>query len=238
MHTLAGYERPGDEALVSNITGACAREAAKPVVRKSPVAKDHICRIVQHYCRDTADINDFRTGTMLMLMYYGFLRFGELAALRMKDLTFFSDRAQVLIRQSKTDKLRQGETIPIVRGYRGSYCPVNILERYVQLAFPQPELDSETPLFFKLNPRAPGSPPLPITYTLAREIASKAFGFLGLPSGSFSLHSLRSGGATAAAASGLDGRLIQRHGRWKTSYSRDRYIEDTMKDRLDVSRHL
>ena len=48
---------------------------------------------------------------------------------------------------------------------------------------------------------------------------------VGLPKGSFGLHSLRSGGATAAG-SVVPERLIQKHGRWKAESSKNRYIHE------------
>ena len=48
---------------------------------------------------------------------------------------------------------------------------------------------------------------------------------VGLPKGSFGLHSLRSGGATAAG-NVVPERLIQKHGSWKAESSKNRYIHE------------
>ena len=50
-----------------------------------------------------------------------------------------------------------------------------------------------------------------ISYTRAREIVLDAFSQLGFPAKLFGLHSLRSGGATAAANEGVNDRLFKRH---------------------------
>ena len=42
----------------------------------------------------------------------------------------------------------------------------------------------------------------------------------------FGLHSLRSGGASAAANEGVPDRLISKQGRWSSTSSRDGYIRD------------
>ena len=55
-----------------------------------------------------------------------------------------------------------------------------------------------------------------ISYTRAREIVLDAFSQLGFPAKLFGLHSLRSGGATAAANAGVNDRLFKRHGRWRS----------------------
>jgi hypothetical protein len=48
----------------------------------------------------------------------------------------------------------------------------------------------------------------------------------GLDSSKFCLHSLRSGGTTAAAANNISDTLIKEHGRWKTDFSKDGYIQE------------
>lgn len=52
------------------------------------------------------------------------------------------------------------------------------------------------------------------------------------------LHSLRSGGATAAANAGVNDRCWKRHGRWKGDNSKDRYVADSLDSRLSVSKLL
>ena len=57
---------------------------------------------------------------------------------------------------------------------------------------------------------------------------------------SFGTHSLRSGGASAAANNNISDRMITKHGRWSASSnsSRDRYIKDKNAKRLKVSQSL
>ena len=54
---------------------------------------------------------------------------------------------------------------------------------------------------------------------------STPFEKVGLLKGSFGLHSLRSGGATAAG-NVVPERSIQKHGRWKVESSKNRYIHE------------
>jgi hypothetical protein len=53
----------------------------------------------------------------------------------------------------------------------------------------------------------------------------------------YSLHSLRSGGATADANSECEikERMFKRHGRWISENAKDGYIKDNLKERLAVS---
>ena len=66
----------------------------------------------------------------------------------------------------------------------------------------------------------------------------KALHDIGLDRKDFGVHSLRSGGATAAANRGVPDSLFKRHGRWKSENAKDGYVKDTLADRLSVSRKL
>ena len=55
----------------------------------------------------------------------------------------------------------------------------------------------------------------------------------------FGLHSLRSGGATAAAAAaGVSDRLFKKHGRWKSEKAKDGYVHENIDEILSLSKHL
>ena len=52
------------------------------------------------------------------------------------------------------------------------------------------------------------------------------------------MHSLRAGGAMAAANAGVPDRLFKRHGRWKSESAKDGYVKDSVERRLEVSKQL
>ena len=137
--------------------------------------------------------------------------------------TLYRDGAKVLLVQ--TDEIT---------------CPFNILLRYVQTA--KLDLGAKESLFCKIHyvkstksyrVRSGG-----LSYTRPREIVLEAFVFLGYEKETFGLHSLRSGGATAAANAGVNDRLLKRHGRWKTDSAKNGYVKDKLDSLLSVSRSL
>ena len=76
-----------------------------------------------------------------------------------------------------------------------------------------------------------------ITYTRAREIVKEAFqGFTDVSK--IAVHSLRSGGATAAANAGVKDRMLKRHGRWVSENAKDGYVKDNLDSMLSVSQSL
>ena len=54
----------------------------------------------------------------------------------------------------------------------------------------------------------------------------------------FGLHSLRSGGASAAANNRISDRLISKQGGWSSEKGRNGYIKDSVVKRLTVSNTL
>ena len=54
----------------------------------------------------------------------------------------------------------------------------------------------------------------------------------------FGLHSLRSGGATAAANLGVNDRLFRKHGRWKSERVKKGYVHENIPFHLQVTKNL
>ena len=62
---------------------------------------------------------------------------------------------------------------------------------------------------------------------------------VGADDAQFSLHSLRSGGASAALRTpGIPVRLVQHHGGWRRIESLEEYVEESLESLLCVSRRL
>lgn len=71
-----------------------------------------------------------------------------------------------------------------------------------------------------------------ILYTRAREIILDALEKIGLEKSKFGVHSLRSGGATSAAAAGVCDRLFKKHGRWRSDRAKDGYVKENLSEKL------
>ena len=166
-----------------------------------------------------------------------FPKISELSQLRRSHISIYSKHVLV---QSKTDIYREGREVVISRTGTVT-CPVNMLERYLCMA--KINVDSDEFIFrsisyckstddYKL--RNSGS----ISYTRAREILLEALGSVGVDKSLFGLHSLRSGGASAAAAAGIEDRIFKKHGRWMSEKAKDGYIKENLNSRLSVTKNL
>ena len=71
-----------------------------------------------------------------------------------------------------------------------------------------------------------------------RELVLQKLAALGFDPKQFGPHSLRSGGASAAANAGVPDRLFKRHGHWRSENAKDGYVKDSMESRLSVSRDI
>ena len=76
-----------------------------------------------------------------------------------------------------------------------------------------------------------------LSYSRPREIVKEAFKDITDVS-KISFHSLRSGGASAAANAGIPDRLFKRHGRWASENAKDYYVKDNLDSLLSVTRTL
>ena len=237
VHQLAGYPTVADSPFVRLALDGLQRRLARPKVRKEPVTKDMISALVDSLGL-TPSLTDLRLVAACLLAFSAFLRYDELAKLRCCDVTFNADHMAVHVMSSKTDQYRQGDCVIVART-NTPLCPVAMLERYYAMAsLPK---QSKLRLFRGIvvtksgeRLRSQGS----LSYTRLRELFLSKLSELGFDRKHFGLHSLRSGGATAAAQAGVPDRLFKRHGRWRSESAKDGYIKDSMSALMSVSKSL
>lgn len=137
---------------------------------------------------------------------------------------------------SKTDDYKEGNKAIIARTGNVT-CPVNMVLRYMSAA----KMDTNSSgllirqLLFRKNSNSYVLGYKGISYSRCRGIFLDALADLGFDSKLFGLHSLRSGGATAAVNSlggTVSDRLLKLHGRWKSDYAKDLYVQEDISARI------
>lgn len=238
MHNLYGYSDPTDCSHVKGLLEAAKRVGfCKPTSKKDPVTPDIIKDLFLMYS-DSVDIAVLRDLSMIVLAYSGFLRYDELSNIRCNDLTFHDSYVNIHIRKSKTDQFRDGNDIVIAR-LDALACPVKCLKAYVEQAC----IDlCSSHYLFKAIFRSKNIAGLRVkntklSYTRTKEVLLAKLLEVSPPGIKLGLHSLRSGGASAAANSGVDSRCWRRHGRWRSDVA-NRYVKDSISSRLSVSMNL
>jgi hypothetical protein len=77
-----------------------------------------------------------------------------------------------------------------------------------------------------------------MSYSTLRDLFRNALTPFVTDINKYCLHSLRSGGATAAANKGVKDRMFKRHGRWLSEKAKDGYVKDSLEERLFVCQCL
>ena len=147
---------------------------------------------------------------------------------------------KIWIVYSETDQLCQGDEVLVART-NSHTCPVAMFERYMQWTCMPP--DDQHFLFRPIQStkkaeclRDSGR----INYSCLRDwdLFNKKLPGLGFPPGEFWLLSLCANGATVAANAKVPDRLFKRHGCQKSESTKDSYVKDDVKCRLEVSKSL
>ena len=176
---------------------------------------------------------------MCVLGYAGFFRFSELVQLRRCDFHFEDSFVRIFVQRSKTDIYRDGAWVVIAKTFKCT-CPCLLTQRYFSVASFSAESED---FIFRLFTFCSGDKSYkfrgsdPLSYSRSREIVLSAFYAIGLLKEDYGLHSLRAGGASAAA-NGQSDRLFKRHGRWKSDKAKDGYNKDNIHSLLSVSLSL
>ena len=144
--------------------------------------------------------------------------------------------------RSKTDVYREGNFV-FISASGSKYCPGGVLQRYIDLS--GIDLNSPLPLFrtlfFHRNTSSYTLRSGKISYTTCRDILRDTLSPLGYNSNDYGLHRLRSGGITAVvrnSRNSIPERLLKIHGRWKSDSAKDMYVEESLENRLRVTKYL
>ena len=239
-HTKSGEISPTDHPFVKTAFEGAKRLAVPSIKnKKEPVTSDMLRQFTSHYGYSN-NFCHLRFLILALLGFAGFFRISELLVVKIKHVKFSSSHAEIFVEKSKTDQLREGNIVYICKS-GGQCCPVTWLTRYLNTTGlkSQPEAFLLCRLYkTKKGHNVHGNKGL--SYTRAREMFIEHIDLLYKEvKGKFGLHSLRSGGASAAANADVNERLIGKHGRWAPkSTSMGTYIKDSKQKRLSVTSSL
>jgi len=237
IHEINNFLDPTNNSFVTSLQESARRISRPKVSRKDPVTVEILIKLCEQF-KDCSDLFVLRDLTMILISFAGFLRYDELSSLKCCDVIVMPDHLIVKIIKSKTDQYRNGSEVLISKGDTLA-CPYDMFLRYVNVS--NIDLSSDffifRPVFRSKNVCKLIYKNKKLSYTRARETIISRLKSVS-ENLDFGLHSMRSGGATVAANSFVNDRCLKRHGRWKCDSSKDRYIVDSLDNRLSVSRSL
>ena len=148
---------------------------------------------------------------------------------------------KIFIEQSKTDVYRKGQWVYVSK-LNSPNCPVTIVKRYLRCAkfcgYSEEYIFRGITRNKNKYKRTLKKSNKPISYSTVRTIVLNAFKSVGADTAQLGTHSLRKGGATAAAKHSIEDRLFKKHGRWRSERSKDKYVTEDLKQKLLVSNNL
>lgn len=237
FHKIASEPDPTCNTLTEYILDAAKRINAKPKKKKQPITADHIRKIYDYINEEGMNLLHRRNLTMILLCFAGFLRYEEVSKLTLGDLEICENYCKLFIEKSKTDQLREGTWVLIAKT-NSEICPLEALKSYITSAnlISTDEYLFRSMTYFKsIKQHRLRKKNSPLSYSTARSTILAYLKKIGLDEKLFGLHSLRRGGATAAANSGINDRLFQKHGRWKSVNAKDGYVDEDLNNLLSVS---
>ena len=216
--------------MVKNILEAAKRVKYHKTCKKKAVTVEEIKKIHNHCIKTEPNICNMRIFTPNSFSFCGLLPFSEASKIPRSDIDFQPSYMKIFIGKSKTNRYRNGNWIYIAR-VNSELCPVVRLQIY--LNFAKVNENSEEVTFtsitnHKNNLRTLRKKNVSLSYTRARELFLDVVKTSGIEREEFLLHSLRSGGASAATNAGVKNKLFKSHGRWLSESTKDGYVVDNI----------
>jgi integrase len=217
MHQQTGFASPTRAWAVRQFLSGLKRELGVAPRRKRPLLTDDLKQILGGIPDGLLGARD---RALLLLGFAGAFRRSELVALDVADLEDRPDGLVVQIRKSKTDQEGEGRAVGIPCGADPASCPVAAVCQWRKVADIQ-----DGPLFRRVN-RHGKVLPQRLSPEAVAIVVKRYAKQLGLDSGDFAGHSLRSGLATSAAAAGKSERAIMNQTGHRNVTTVRRYIRD------------
>ena len=215
-HAAKGLQNPTKSALVQSTLKGIKRAHGTPQRRTKPLLVADLIHILNAMGDSAKDIRD---RALLLVGFAGGFRRSELVALDREDVETVRQGLIVTIRRSKTDQDGTGRKIGIPFA-RGKHCPVHSLEHWLEVA------GIETGPMFRPVCRHGHITPNRLSGEAVSAIVKARADLIGLRSGDYSGHSLRSGLATSAAMAGVSSWKIRQQTGHASEATLSRYIRD------------
>lgn len=250
LHEVNGYESPTEGKLCGQIRSAGERILGGRLVnQKEPLEWD----VLHSYCIAACASGDFMrmlVAATALLAFSAFLRYSDVVSVYADEVKVFDTHAEIFLEKRKADQLRLGSIIVVARAADVRACPVRMLVWAISVTG---SMGRHVPVFRRVDGRVVQWHPERARETYHRSEAMPydqcsryVLRFLAQHAKrseadfrkEFGTQSLRSGGATAVAAAGVDSRMFQRHGGWRSTGCMNLYIKDSLEARLAVTRAL
>ena len=211
-------------------------------MKKKPITIDIIRSISDIHKKKDANLKNLRIAALCSLAFAGFFRYDELSNIVPKHIEFHSHHIRIFVPRSKTDVYREGNFV-FISASRSKYCPVGVLQQYLDVSGIDlcSSLSLFRPLVFHRSSSSYTLRSGKISYTTSRDLLRDILSQLGYNPNDYGLHCLRFGGITSVVRNSsnlIPESLLKIHGRWKSDPAKDIYVEQSLENRLQVTKYL
>ena len=228
-----GQPQVSENPFVTQVVEAARRILARPPERKTPLTAEQVMRLISRL--EKGSLADVQVAVIFAMGFFGFLRWDDLSNLAVDNLLFADSHVALFLLQRKNDQFREGSWVFIARS-EVAPCPVAVLEKFLKMG----GHSKGSRLFRRIQSTRKGQmlKEAPMSYSRASELVKKELKSEGLDPSLYSLHSLRSGGASSAAALEIPDRLFQRQGGWRSTQAKNNYVQESLDSLLLVTRKI
>jgi site-specific recombinase XerD len=198
-HKFAGLDSPTSAQTVRETVKGIKRSLGTAQRQKAPLMAEQL-RVLVQLIPD--GLLGARNKALLLLGFSMAARRTELVAVDVEDLAFTSEGLIVNIRKSKTDPEGKGRQVGVPYGSSAVSCPVRAVKSWMEAA-----CITTGPIFRGVG-RWGNPEPRRLNDRAVARIVQQYTALIGLNSGDFAGHSLRSGLASSAAKAGRSERSI------------------------------
>ena len=249
---LFGFPSPTGHPLCVSVREFARRQLHATKRSKDAIDAHDIRLLVDRFAAPGASLLDLMHVTMFVLMFSALLRFDDAAEVSVHaDLLMVKPtHLEIFLPRSKTDQIWEG-TWTVAAAVPGAANPVALVERLLHeggyQTVPTHVRQDVGPLLrpvlaigsgkYRLK-RLVGTVEAPVfatEYSRMRDRLQYMCKAVGITK-CITLHSMRIGGASEAAAAGCPDRLIMKQGRWASEVVKNHYVRESLDHLLAVSR--
>lgn len=244
-HHMFCLPNPTEHPRIVNLFKAFKREYGGPRTPAAPLDYLMVQKMMSHlysfgYQGRNANLVTWRTVWHLVVNFFSLGRFSDLEKLTRSAITFKSEPSSHMVFTFigiKNDWFSEGgEKVISADLTKPDFCPVLLTQRYLRFL----GANYQGPMMPTCSPKNPNVPLLNscVTYTACLHDTKSLLNHLGFSGTKIGEHSAKRGGASHAAEQGISKEDLQRLGGWKSSEIPSKYVDLSIRKRLELSRKL
>lgn len=212
---------------------AARRILAKLATRKAPLRADLVRKLVLRL--EHGNLAELQLATLIALGFFGFLRWDDLNNLTVDSIHFEESHIALFLEKRKNDQFREGSWV-FISSSDEKPCPVEVVEKFIV----QGCHEQGSKLFRRIQHTKNGwqLKKQGMSYSRANQLLKAELKKEKLNVSHYSIHSLRAGGASAAATLGVPDRLFQRHGGWRSETAKNNYLRESLDSLLLITKSM